>query len=144
MFQQWKFRDMEILVQVLNLHTQRCVTHYAKNYPRIGYTRKMKSRFTCNNDNITNLLEVFVLNFVACHTHLTGLLGAPNKKQLVDDDVVSVDANLTQLLHKTLCLVQRQKLSDAHTHKCRLFLYTNEQYNWQLELTRIFALICIL
>lgn len=42
--------------------------------------------------------------------------------QLVDDDVVRVDAALGQLLDQPLRLVQRQELGDAHADEGGLFL----------------------
>lgn len=61
-------------------------------------------------------------------THLAGSLGI-RKHQLVDDDVVCVDAALGQLLDQTLCLVQGQELGDAHTDKRRLLLFRGKTQN---------------
>lgn len=53
--------------------------------------------------------------------HLAGPL-AVGENQLVDDNIVRVDATLGQLLNQTLRLVQRQKLRNAHTDERRLLL----------------------
>lgn len=55
-------------------------------------------------------------------THLAGSLGI-GKHQLVDDDVVCVDAALGQLLDQPLGLVQGQELCDAHADERRLLLF---------------------
>lgn len=48
---------------------------------------------------------------------------AVGEHQLVDDDVVRVDAALGQLLDQPLRLIQRQELSDTHTDEGGLLLY---------------------
>lgn len=55
-------------------------------------------------------------------THLAGSLSI-RKHQLVNDNVVCVDAALGQLLDQTLGLVQGQKLGDAHADERRLLLF---------------------
>lgn len=54
-------------------------------------------------------------------THFARLVSV-GEHELVDDDVVRVDATLGQFLDQTLGLVQRQELSDAHTDEGGLFL----------------------
>ena len=43
----------------------------------------------------------------------------PFEEELVDDDVVRVDAALGQLLHQSLRLVQRQELGDTDANERR-------------------------
>lgn len=44
------------------------------------------------------------------------------ENQLVDDDVVCVDATLCQLLDQPLRLIQGEELGDTHTDEGGLFL----------------------
>lgn len=70
----------------------------------------------------THLVEVLGLDLVSGLAHLTGSL-CIRKHQLVDDDVVCVDAALGQLLDQALRLVQGQELGDAHADERRLLLF---------------------
>lgn len=54
-------------------------------------------------------------------THFTRPLWV-GENELVDDDVVCVDAALGQLLDQPLRLVQGEELSDTHTDEGGLFL----------------------
>lgn len=58
-------------------------------------------------------------------THFTRFLSV-GENELVDDDVVCVDATLGQFLDQPLRLVQRQELSDAHADEGGLFLGAGE------------------
>lgn len=68
------------------------------------------------------LVEVLGLYAVSCLAHLARLVTLVQHEQLVDDDVVRVDAALGEFLHEPLRLVQRQELRDAHAHERRLVL----------------------
>lgn len=58
---------------------------------------------------------------MAGFTHFTRPLHV-GENQLVDNDVVCVDAALGQFLDQPLRLVERQELSDTHTDEGGLFL----------------------
>lgn len=57
--------------------------------------------------------------------HFTRFLSV-RENELVDDDVVSVDATLGQFLDQPLGLVQWQELGDAHADEGGLFLGAGE------------------
>lgn len=65
---------------------------------------------------IENLLQVLLLHLVSRGAELAvvSLLGV---QQLVDDNVVGVNVKRGQVLDHSLCLVQRQELGNANTHK---------------------------
>lgn len=65
---------------------------------------------------IENLLQVLLLHLVPRGAELAvvSLLGV---QQLVDDNVVGVNVKRGQVLDHSLCLVQRQELGNANTHK---------------------------
>lgn len=75
----------------------------------------------CAYTSRTHLVQVLGLDLVSGLAHLAGSLGV-GKHQLVDNDVVCVDAALGQLLDQPLRLVQGQELGDAHADERRLLL----------------------
>lgn len=58
---------------------------------------------------------------MASFTHFTRPLRV-RENQLVDNDVVCVNAALSQLLDQPLCLIQGEELSNTHTDEGGLFL----------------------
>ena len=67
------------------------------------------------------LIEILCLDPASSFAESARGLSRSLEEQLVDDDVVSVDAALRQLLHQPLGLVQGQELGDADAHeRCRV------------------------
>lgn len=84
-------------------------------------------------------------------THLARPLPV-RENQLVDDDVVRVDAALGQLLDQPLRLIQGQELSDANTNEGGLFLQvrgkdyiTGGNCGWSnlIDRINIYCMYCI-
>ena len=65
------------------------------------------------------LIEILCLDPASSFAESARGLSRSLEEQLVDDDVVSVDAALRQLLHQPLGLVQGQELGDADAHERR-------------------------
>ena len=65
------------------------------------------------------LIEILCLDPASSFAESARGLSRSLEEQLVDDDVVSVDATLGQLLHQPLGLVQGQELGDADADERR-------------------------
>ena len=77
---------------------------------------------TVSFPSLTHLIKVLLLYLLAGVAKAAGFVSWSQNVQLIDHNVVSVNAILCQLLNQALSLVQRQKLGNAHTHKGCLVL----------------------
>jgi len=91
---------------------------------------KDKSRkcvsWTIDQNNTTqwpNLLQILGLNLTASFTHLAWLLCGWQQDKLINNDIVSINVALGQLLYESFRLKQWQELSDADTHERRHVLH---------------------
>ena len=64
-----------------------------------------------------NLVQILLLHLRSRLTHPAVVL---REKDLVDNDVVDIDIELSQLLDQTFSLIHRQKLRDADSYKSSL------------------------
>ena len=77
---------------------------------------------TVSFPSLTHLIKVLFLYLLAGVAKAAGFVSWSQNVQLVDHNVVSVNAILCQFLNQALSLVQWQKLGNAHTHKGCLVL----------------------
>lgn len=71
---------------------------------------------------IVDLVQVFGLDLNASGAHRARLFVFVLHQQLIDDDVVRVDAAFGQLLDQSFGFVERQEFGDADADECGLFL----------------------